>query len=187
MFGWLKAGSGGARARLSSWHLAWRAALEAPDETRLDALESQLEALGLAADDTEIEREMLVGLRELLALRAAVDTTGLPVVETGHRAIGRDVCHFSAPASMPDDAAQPSGRLLLAGNRAVFVGGARSTTVPWHAVAETRHADRDVVLIRRDRQDLYRFRCNSFADAICGAFLAQRLTRQSQTTRRSSS
>lgn len=185
MFGWLKAGSRDARSRLAGWHRAWRAALDAPDGARPDALESQLEALGLPADETEIEREMLEGLRELLTLRAAVCSTGLPVVETGHRAIGRDVCHFSAPASMPDEAAQPSGRLLLAGSRAVFVGGARATTVPWHAVAEARHADRDVVLIRRDRQDLYRFRCNSFAEALCGAFLAQQLARQHQTGRRS--
>jgi hypothetical protein len=149
----------------------------------LAALDSRLDAMGLPDEDIEIEREMLDGLRELIELRAAVESNGLPLLETGHRVIGTDRLHFIAPVSMPDDSAQPSGRLLLTGTRAIFVGGARTTTVPWHAVGEARHDRRDVVLIRKDRENLYRFRCNSFADALCGTYMSQRLagTRQPAT------
>jgi hypothetical protein len=184
LFGWFK-GKGSGDSRTSEWRRAWSAAAAAPADGQVSALASSLEALGLPEEEIEIEREMLEALRDLVELRAAVESGGLPLVETGHRVIGADRCHFSAPVSMPDDAAQPSGRLLLTGARAVFIGGARTTTVPWHAVGEAIHADRDVVLIKKDRQNLYRFRCNSFTDAMCGAYLARQLAaeRPSSTTR----
>ena len=118
---------------------------------------------------------MLDGLEQVLQFAATVDRDGLPAIATGHRVVGADVCHFIAPASMPDDPAQPSGRLLLTNARAIFVGGARGVTVPWHAVTQPHQADRDVVLVRVDGSALYRFRCNSFDDALCGAFIARRL------------
>jgi hypothetical protein len=90
------------------------------------------------------------------------------------------VCHFIAPASMPDDPAQPSGRLLLTNARAIFVGGARGITVPWHAIAQQLQTDRDIVLVRSDGAALYRFRCNSFDDALRGAFIAGRLRRKEE-------
>jgi hypothetical protein len=34
---------------------------------------------------------------------------------------------------------------------------------------------RDLLLVRKDRERLYRFRTNSYADALCGAQLARRL------------
>jgi hypothetical protein len=37
--------------------------------------------------------------------------------------------------------------------------------------------DRDLLLIRADRQDAHRFRCNSYGDALCCAFIAARLIR----------
>jgi hypothetical protein len=47
--------------------------------------------------------------------------------------------------------------------------------VPWHAIVETALDARDLVLVKHDRDTLYRFRCNSFADALCGEFLARQL------------
>ena len=79
------------------------------------------------ADDVEIEEEMLDGLERLVALTGELQASRLPSVETTHRVVGTDVCHYSAPASMPEDPAQPSGRLLLTGTRAVFIGGAKLT------------------------------------------------------------
>jgi hypothetical protein len=76
---------------------------------------------------------------------------------------------------MPDEAAQPSGRLLLTSGRAIFAGGGSGATVPWHSVSDVRHLDRDLILIRSDREQLYRFRCNSFSDALRAAFLAREL------------
>ncbi len=131
--------------------------------------------MGLSDDDMEIEREMLDALDELGALTADVLANGLPAIETGHRVVGTERCHFTAPVSMPDEVSQPSGRLLLTSGRAIFVGGANGAAVPWHSVADTRHLERDVVLIRGDRERLYRFRCNSFGDALRAAFLARQL------------
>lgn len=172
--GWFRRNGDGDR-RLRAWKQAWHAAAAASDTSRTDALRAELEAMGLTDDELEIEREMLDALDDLQALAADVSANGLPAIETGHRVVGAERCHFTAPVSMPDELSQPGGRLLLTSGRAIFVGGANGATVPWHSVAEARHLDRDVVLIRGDREKLYRFRCNTFSDALRAAFLAREL------------
>jgi hypothetical protein len=76
---------------------------------------------------------------------------------------------------MPDDASQPSGRLLLTGVRGIFVGGSRSVTLPWHAVGRTLQSDRDLVIVRADGSAVHRFRFNSFEDALTAAFIVEQL------------
>jgi hypothetical protein len=121
---------------------------------------------------------MLDALDQALALAATIDRGGLPVVQTGHRVVGSDTCHFIAPASLPDDAAQPSGPLLLTSRRVIFAGGVRAVTAPWHAVTRPSHTDRDLLLVRVDGSALYRFRCNSYGDALCAAIIARHLVRR---------
>ena len=176
LLGWFKGRrASGEDRRLAEWRTAWSAAAEAGDTNQLASLRERLDAMGLTEDDVEIEREMLEALQDLADLTASVRAGGLPAVETGHRVVGTDRCHFTAPASMPDEASQPSGRLLLTSGRAIFVGGVHGATLPWHSVAQALHLDRDLVLIRSDRDKLYRFRCNTFSDALRGAFLAREL------------
>jgi hypothetical protein len=176
LLGWFRRSRNGTDDRLVAWRRTWSAAANDPSAAHLPALTAQLTAFNLPEEEVEIEREMLHALDELLRLRAAVSTVGLPIVETTHRVIGGDRCHFSAPVSLPDDDAQPSGRLLLTASRAVFVGAGRTMHVAWHAVGDVRLADRDLLLVRRDRQHLYRFRCNTYADAVCGSFLSGHLS-----------
>lgn len=182
LFSWLTGRSerpGRANPKLLDWRSEWARTVEQPTADAAERLAEALDALGFNEEDIEVEREMLDGLRELLDLRRSVDS-GLPILETGHRVIGTDRCHFSAPVSMPDEDAQPSGRLLLTSTRAVFVGGARTASIPWHAVGQARHEQRDIILIRKNRENLYRFRCNSFADALRGAFLSRQLVAHRQ-------
>ena len=164
---------------LKEWRRAWTEAASNPDPEKVRALRARLDQLAAPdADlegDLEFEREMLDALEHVLGFASTVARDGLPAIATGHRVLGADVCHFIAPASMPDDPAQPTGRLLLTNARAIFVGGARGITVPWHAVAQPIQTDRDIVLVRVDGTAIYRFRCNSFDDALCGAFIARRL------------
>ena len=178
---WLKGRNTNGDPRLADWRRTWTTVASAPDSPAVAALAAQLEALRLPDDDVEVEREMLDALRELLQLRTEVEGSGLPVVETGHRVIGTDSCHFSAPASMPDHEGQPAGRLLLTSARAVFVGGARTSTMPWHAVARVVQSERDIVVVRKDRESVHRFRCNTYTDAMCGVLLAQHLAARSQS------
>jgi hypothetical protein len=184
LLGWFRRNREHDDLPLSEWRRAWAAAFAAPDQAAVDELTAELSRLDRPDEEIEIEREMLDALRDLLRLRSEA-AGGLPVVETYHRVIGTDRCHFTAPVSMPDEAEQPSGRLLLTERRAIFVGAGRSTAVPWHAVGEARHADRDLLLVRSDRTALYRFRCNTYSDAVCGAFLAGQLAapRQRSTPR----
>jgi len=131
----------------------------------------------LADTDGEVEHEMLDGLDRLLALTDALNAGELPRIDTSHRVVGTDVCHFSAPASLPDDHSQASGRVLLTSARAIFVGGATLTTMPWHAVREVASTGRDVLLVRSAEEGV-RFRFNTFGDAMAAAALARRLTKR---------
>jgi hypothetical protein len=178
LLGWFRGRRGsGEDRRLAEWRKAWSTAAAAGDTARHVPLRAELDAMGLSEDDVEIEREMVDALQDLAELTAAVQAAGLPAVETGHRVVGSDRCHFTAPASMPDEVSQPSGRLLLTSGRAIFVGGVQGATVPWHSVGEALHVDRDLILIRSDRDKLYRFRCNTFSDALRTAFLSRELMR----------
>jgi hypothetical protein len=158
-----------------AWRTAWAAALHHPNHGGVDGLKADLAALGLPQEEAELEQEMLDGLVALAAQRSKLESAGLPMVETGHRVIGTEACHFSATACMPDEPGQPGGRLLFTPTRAVFVGGGAPSTIPWHAVADVQQAVRDVVLVRGDRPRLFRFRTNSYADALCAALLARHL------------
>ncbi|MGH9410318.1 MAG: hypothetical protein ACRD1V_12790 [Vicinamibacterales bacterium] len=158
---------------MRTWRRAWAVALERRDLAGLAALEVEADSRGAAGDDVEIEREMLDAAYQVLALEAQLERGALPRVETSHRVVGADACHFTAPVSMPDDAAQPSGRLLLSATRAIFVGGPQLLQIPWAAVREARHVERDIVVARGDQ--LIRFRCNTYGDALSGTAIAQRL------------
>jgi hypothetical protein len=175
LFEWLqrKTGAGGG-SKLDDWRRLWQDECRAPSHAGVGALRAALTALGLPEDEIEIEREMLDGLEQLVVIREAAGA-GLPLIETGHRVVGPDACHFTAPASMPDEPAQPSGRLILTSARAIFAGGARAVTVPWHAIGRVLQQERDLVLVPHDRHALLRFRCNVFGDAMTAAFLAETL------------
>lgn len=92
-------------------------------------------------------------------------------------ASGRPNDDFEIEREMLDalEHAQPAVRLLMTNARAIFVGGPRGVTLPWHAVAAPVQSDRDLILVRLDRTALHRFRCNPDEDALTGGGVARRL------------
>lgn len=164
---------------VAAWRQDWtKAAAQSPLTTDVvERLRLRLDQLS-SSDDFEIELEMLDALERAAALHACLAERGLPVVETGHRVVGTDTCHFLAPASIPDDPAQPSGRLLLTNARIIFAGGARTVTAPWHAMTRPTQTERDLVLVRVDASAIHRFRLNSYGDALCAAIIARDLVRR---------
>jgi len=183
LFGWLRKKPDDGEVR--AWRHAWSNAVASRDAAAVAPLEAALRRQPPIADDIEVEEEMLEGLRQLLALHRELDAARLPTVETTHRVVGTDRCHFSAPVSVPDDPAQPTGRLLLTSNRAVFAGGARTPALPWHAIREVVQSGRDLIFVigRAGEGDGQRFRCNSFAEALSGAAIARHLVRLARTPR----
>ena len=180
LFGWLtRKSDGGGNSEAREWRDAWAAAVASLDAAAIGPLEAALRRTPPFADDLEIEEEMLDALRHLLSLAPELEASRLPIVETTHRVVGSDQCHFSAPVSMPDDPAQPTGRLLLTSTRAVFAGVARTPAQPWHATREVIQSGRDLLFVSRNAQgdEGHRFRCNSFTDALCGAAIARHLMR----------
>ena len=183
LFGWLtgKSDHGAVRA----WRDDWTRAVASLDAGAVGRLEAALRRQPPIADDIEMEEEMLDALRQLLDVERDLAAARLPIIETTHRVVGADRCHFSAPVSLPDDPAQPTGRLLLTSTRAVFAGGAKSPALPWHGVRDVVHNGRDVifVLARAGDTDGHRFRCNSFSEALCAVAIARYLARQARAPR----
>ena len=170
--------NGGAPGRAArEWQAAWEAALAGLDGEAPARLEAWLRRDPALAADVEIEQEMLDALRDALTLERDLAALRLPVIETSHRAAAGEPCHYSAPVSMPDDPAQPTGRLLLTSGRAAFAGGSRTPSMPWHAAREVVRAGRDLVIVRAGASDGYRFRCNTYVDAVRGAAIARHLAR----------
>jgi hypothetical protein len=172
---WLTGKNGGAAA---AWHDEWRQALASPDAAAVASLEAALQRRSPISDDLELEEEMLDALRQLVDLSRELDAARLPVVETSHRLVGLDVCHFSAAVSVPDDPAQPTGRLLLTSRRVAFAGGGRVPALAWHAVRQVVQDGRDILFIHIGGEAGVRFTCNSFNDAVCGAAIARFLARR---------
>jgi hypothetical protein len=175
LFGWFRKDERGVGKQQAQWREAWTRAVEAEDASQLPRLRSELKTLAPAAEDVELEQEMLDALETLVELRTNAVSGPLPSVETHHRIVGSDICHFSAPASLPDDPSQPSGRVLLTNARSLFLGGAHGGSVAWHLVRDVIRLDRDVLIIRHDGSAAAHFRFNSFADAVSAAFIARRL------------
>jgi hypothetical protein len=162
-------------SRLRGWRNAWARVAAATEDERIARLAAELDSFSLSEDDVEIEREMLDALRDRQELLATVRASGLPMIETGHRVVRGEPCHYSAPVSMPEEPGQPAGRLLMTSTRAIFVGGANGLAAAWHTISDATHLERDLVLMRNGRDQAYRFRCNSYGDALRAAFIAGEL------------
>jgi hypothetical protein len=165
---------GGSPDRATQWRHDWELAAERLDRGSADDLRTRLAAAPPLADDTEVEEEMMAALDQAIVLSAHLASGAVPSVETTHRVIAGERCHFSAPVSIPDDPAQLSGRLLFTPSRAVFVGGSRVVTVPWHTVRQRVRAGRDLVLVRGGAPPAA-FRCNTYTDALCADVFASHL------------
>ena len=176
IFSWLTRKNGNAAAR--TWHEQWARAVASPDPSAVVSLEAALRRQPPFSDDVELEEEMLDALRQLVELTCELDASRLPTVDTSHRLVGTDVCHFSAAVSVPDDPAQPTGRLLLTSRRAAFAGGGRVPALAWHAVRQVVQDGRDILFIHLGGADGVRFRCNSFGDAVCGSAIARFLVQR---------
>ncbi len=165
------------RSPVAAWRERCEQAAKARDSVAAVELRHALTSDPSLGSDLEMEHEMLDGLDRVIALAAELTAGRLPQVETSHRVVGADACHFSAPASLPDDPSQASGRVLLTSTRAVFVGGAKLAAVPWHAVREAARIQRDLLLVR-SADDGLRLRFNTFGDAMAAAALAAHLKKR---------
>src|SRR5688500_7562506 len=134
LIGWLKRKQPDVAKRRREWRDTWDASIASNSAARNDELPPALPALEAGGSDVEIELEMLEALQQLANIHDTVAAGSMPVIETHHRVIGAEACHFTAPASLPSDAAQPSGRVLFTPSRSLFIGGGKTTGLPWHAV-----------------------------------------------------
>ena len=175
MFDWFKRAKKQDNDPLTAWRAAWSRAVDLDGTVEPRALREQLDHLATAGQDLELELEMLDGLEALRALQHAVNGGAVPVLETHHRVVGTDACHFTAPASLQAGESHASGRVLFTASRAIFIGGARPSAAAWHAIHDVLRSDRDVVLVRADHTPAAHFRFNTFGDAIAAAFLARHL------------
>jgi len=174
LFGWIRRKRAPGDLPREHWRAAWSAAVEGTEAHDAE-LRRQLDGLAPADQDVEVELEMLDALEQLRNVQRIAVSGSLPAVETRHRVIGAERCHFSAPASLPADHGQASGRVLLTPVRAVFVGAGRTSAAAWHGVHRVLRMERDVILVRADHAPAAHFRFNTYGDAVVCAFLARQL------------
>jgi hypothetical protein len=151
------------------------------DRAALEALLRVPEEQGLPGDEVELEMEALQGALDAIALKEAVAKSGLPVIEHQHRALGADRVHFLASAFLASDGSDRTGRLFLTNRRLVFVT-TPMIALSWSGILSIEQQARDLVIATAGRDTLYQFRCNSFSDARCGAFIARQLKRGNTAT-----
>lgn len=147
------------------------------DRASLVTLLAGPQARGIPDDEVELEIEMLQSGLDTIDLRDFVATNGLPVVESQHRVIGEDTCHFSSPVFLANDGFDRTGRLFLTNRRLVFAGTPRAT-LTWSSVRQIAHESRDLIVHPVAAGVVYHFRCNSFSDARRAAFIARVLLEQ---------
>jgi hypothetical protein len=175
LFGWVMRGGARRPTAREKWRADWTQAVASLDTHALAELRERLTSEFRPDQDVELEQEMLEGFEALIALVTNLQQGSIPVFETTHRVVAHEVCHYSAPASMPDDASSPAGRLLLTRSRAVFVGAGAVTKIPLHAVSRIVDHERDLLVARSDVDVVYRFRFNTYADALSAGALARHL------------
>ncbi|RPJ71596.1 MAG: hypothetical protein EHM24_11840 [Acidobacteria bacterium] len=150
------------------------AARQAGGRAALDRLRTRPAELGLSDDEADLELELLEGLIEVGTLNEqAAGGAPLPVMETNHRALAGEPCHFAAPASRPDIAGDGGGKLFVTPRRLVYIGST-PVTLSWAHVSAVNAMARDIVVGARAERHLV-FRCNSYVDALRGAWIASRL------------
>ncbi len=120
-------------------------------------------------DVAEAQTEMLDALDAALALSTRAT---LPMVETQHRVIGPDRCHYIAPASLADQL-DGGGRLFVTSDRLILVAGGVKTW-GWHQIARLDRRDRDVLITLKGRDPLH-LRLNAYEHAILVTAMAGRL------------
>ena len=149
------------------WNDANAVALR-PTRDGVDDLRPRL-APEVDLDERERQIEMLEGLDHLCLVAGS---EAVPVLDTQHRVIGTDACHFMAPVGAPDHG-DAIGKLFLTSQRVIFAGGA-SIAWPWHRVRRVSRHERDVLFEGGDTLAL-RLRCNSYADALAATAIGERL------------
>jgi hypothetical protein len=151
------------------WQCADRIAAH-PTAEAVDQLRTFVDPAGVDLDEAECRSEMIEGLVRLVELHASAP---LPLLDSQHRVIGVDACHFAAPAGLAGDDQETPGKLFLTSKRLVFAGGPVRAW-PWHRILDVARIERDVVVTIRDA-GMIRVRFNSYSDALEARFLAQRL------------
>ncbi len=151
----------------------WRSANALATEPTIDgiaALRASIVSDEDAPDVADAQREMVEGLDALLAASASP----VPVVNTQHRVIGADTCHYLTPASLADQV-DGGGKLFVTSARMVYASGGVQAW-PWHLIARVHRLERDLVVELKGRPPV-RLRLNTYEDALVVCALAARLRR----------
>lgn len=150
------------------WHTA-NALTMAPTMEGVAALKTTTVNAGEAPDLAEAQDEMIEGLEALLHLAQAP----LPILDTQHRVIGTDTCHYLAPASLIDQV-DTGGKVFVTSARVIFAAGTVMSWA-WHQIARVQREERDLLIELKGRPGV-RLRLNTYEGALVIAALTRRLS-----------
>ena len=154
---------------VSGWWQTADALTGAPTADGIAALKATVVDAAQAPDLAEAQIEMIDGLEALLQLTHSP----IPVLETQHRVIGADTCHYMTPASLAGEV-DAGGKVFVTSARIIFASGTVASW-PWHQIARIQREQRDLILELKGRPGA-RLRLNTYEGALVIAALAKRLT-----------
>lgn len=154
---------------VTAWWREANALALAPTAEGVAALKASALPMTEAPDLADAQQEMLEGLDALMQLSAAAS---LPIVETQHRVIGADRCHYLAPASLVDQV-DAGGKLFVTSARLIFAAGGVQAWA-WHQVARLTRRERDIIVELRGRAPV-QLRLNTYEGALVVCALAETL------------
>ena len=171
-------------SRLRRWREHWLKAAASSEHTDIARLTTELNAFDFPEDEIEIEREMLHALIEREQL--ASSNPGIGPSASGNRASRGS--RRALPLFRAHLNARRCGTTLgaFAADRQsrIFVGSGKTVAAAWHTISAVLQAERDLVLVKNGHEHAYRFRCNSYGDALRAAFIAREiLARRHGSTR----
>ena len=158
-----------AQPDVSEWWRTANALASAPTVQGIHALKASIVSGDVVPDMAEAQDEMPEGLEALVAL----SQSDLPVLDTQHRVIGTDTCHYIAPASLIDQV-DAGGKVFVTSARMIFASGT-VLSWPWHQIATVQRQERDLLVDLKGRPGV-RLRLNTYEAALVIAALVGRLT-----------
>lgn len=158
-----------AQPDVSAWWKSANALTLAPTIEGVAALKATTVNAGDAPDLAEAQDEMIEGLEALLHLAQSP----IPVLDTQHRVIGTDTCHYMAPASLISEV-DAGGKVFVTSARIVFAAGT-AVSWAWHQISRVQRDERDLLIDLKGRPGV-RLRLNTYEGALVIAALAGRLS-----------
>jgi hypothetical protein len=157
--------------RLAQFRHELHAMGDIPSRAALDRLLLRARELGLRDEEIAEELAQIRACADALDLQAQLARGEMPIVDPPDPLAPGDDCHFVAPVRFGRRRSDQFGHLVLTGGWLKF-RGALDISVAWSEVSSVRRDGREILVGLQDSRRVFRFSCQSLAEAANGGVIA---------------